>query len=766
MRNLHLLLCSSAAALLSSLPAMADAAPPAGAPPVTSATTTATGTEGTDVSQIVVTAEKNDAATNAPSKASIYETQPESLITHKFIEQSTPESGDYTTTVAIAPSVNSFGANGGGVGDVGSATMRGFQDGQFNITYDGIAFGDANDTTHHPAAFFPSSTIGTSVVDRGPGAAGDMGQANFGGALHLFSPQVSDTMGASQKATYGSFNTQSYVTTIQTGAIKELGGAKLLLSADIRSSDGQLTDMGGVSRNFLAKLVVPIGSDATLTAFSSINHIRYNQTDNTSGTIVGFGISGPQQAAYGINFGLNNDPTDEHCTCYNYVIKNTSFNYLNLKWNVARGITVEDHLYYYYYDNQTVSAQSAGDLLNPPTTGPDAGTSYFVNAAGVTTTDIAGYKKQNKYDTYGNILRVNADLGFGTLRAGGLYEHSNATRFIANYDLTNNTPDTTATYGSAAAVAGPNTSVPASLANYQYYEPSSWNQVQVFADFEWRPLENLTITPGIKQLHYVRSVDNALETGTALDGTGVFYSNGSRTYNKTMWFITANYRVRPNWSFYAQAATGFLVPPVKTVSAVAGGTVSPTAPQTTTTYQIGSVYTAGKLTLDGDYYYIDANNVLVADKHSGCFCYLNDGKGRYYGFEAQGAYHIGYGFTGFANGSINVARNTNDGNPADGVTYFTNSPKRTAAFGLIYDYHKLQASVSDKIIGPQLASDGATWLNSYATVDASVAYDLGHVKLKLAVFNLSNGRPRFDYDGTYSVYQVGRQVQGTVQVKF
>ena len=34
-----------------------------------------------------------------------------------------------------------------------------------------IAFGDANDTTHHPAAFFPSSTIGAAVVDRGAASA-------------------------------------------------------------------------------------------------------------------------------------------------------------------------------------------------------------------------------------------------------------------------------------------------------------------------------------------------------------------------------------------------------------------------------------------------------------------------------------------------------------------------------------------------------------------------------------------------------------------
>jgi len=728
--------------------AHAEDTPPGSGPG--SSTATATGTEGTDVTTIVVTAESISAAVAAPSKASIFETQPESLITHKFIEQSTPESGDYTTAIMIAPSVNSFGALGGGVGDVGSANMRGFADGQFNVTFDGIAFGDANDTTHHPAAFFPSSTIGTAVVDRGPGAAGDMGQANFGGAIHLFSPHVDDQFSVSQKATFGSFNTKSFVTTLQTGAIPELGGAKLLLSADLRSSDGQLTSMGGMGRNFMAKLVVPIGSDATLTAFSSINHIRYNQPDNTSGTVLGFGITAAQQAAYGMNFVLNNNPADEQYAGYNYVNKNTSFNYLNLKWNAGHGLTIEDHLYYYTYDNQTVSAQNTGDLLNPPTSGPNAGTSYYSPDGGNTfTTDIAGYHKQNKYDTIGNILRLNQDLGFGTLRAGGLFEHSNATRFIYNYDLTTNTPDTSGTYGTATG------------SNVQYHEPSSWNQYQLFADFEWRPLENLTITPGIKQLHYTRDVNNAVEYDY-VPGTGntSVTVNGSRTYNKTLWFITANYRITPHWSVYGQAASGFLVPPVKTIAAAYNGTIAPTAPQTTTTYQLGSVYTKGRLTLDGDYYFISADNVLIADKKGGCFCYTNTGKGRYYGVEAQGAFNIGYGLTAFANGSRNVARELDAG-----IDY-TNAPKSTAAFGLIYDNRNWQASVSDKIVGAQLASDQATRISPYSSVDASLSYDFGHIKAKLAVFNLADKRSLLDYDGQFYVYQVGRQVQGTLQAKF
>lgn len=697
----------------------------------------ATGTEGADVSEVVVTAERNDASTAAPTKASIFETQPESLITHRFIEQSTPESGDYTTAILIAPSVAGVSSNGGGVGDVNTSTLRGFQDGQYNITFDGIAFGDANDTTHHPAAFFPGSTIGAASVDRGPGAAGDMGQANFGGAVHLFSPTVSDTFGASQKATYGSFATRSFVTQLQTGAMKSLGGAKLLLSFDERGSSGEQSYMGGVAYNQMAKLVAPLGHNLKLTAFTAFNYTRYNEAD--TGANLGAGVTPQQQAAYGLNFALNNDPTDEHYFGYNYVRKHTNFSYLDLKWAPSDKTSVEDQFYYYYYNNQTISAQAVNDQVvhgGPSPSSAPADPSLNAN-------DIGGYHKQNKYYTYGDILRVNQDFGFGTLRAGGLVEHSNATRFIANFDLTTGKPDNG--YGAPNAPAG--------YTNYSYFEPSGWTQFQVFADFEWRPLANLTITPGVKELHYTRSIAAVIESNG-------YAPVGSRTYDKTMWFITANYRITPDWSVYGQAATGFLIPPVKTLTP-ANGTSSPTAPQTTTTYQGGTVYTHGRLTLDADYYYITADNVLVNDsKNPTCFCYINTGKGRYYGWEAQGAYTVGHGLTVFANGSINIARDLTD------AVDYSNAPKRTAAFGLIYDYHRWQASFSDKIVGPQLGSDGATWIKSYATLDASVSYDLGKAKLKLAVFNLADSRGAQDYDGTFWVYQVGRQVQGTVQVKF
>ena len=158
------------------------------------------GAEGTEVSSVVVTAEHDSpGAATAPSKASLDETQPESIISRSFIEQVTPEAGGWTTVVAIAPSISGISSNAGGVGDYQTVTMRGFQDGEFNVTYDGIAFGDTNNPTHHSADYFPASTIGAVVVDRGPGAAGDLGQANFGGAIHFFSPDVANQLGMTQR---------------------------------------------------------------------------------------------------------------------------------------------------------------------------------------------------------------------------------------------------------------------------------------------------------------------------------------------------------------------------------------------------------------------------------------------------------------------------------------------------------------------------------------------------------------------------------------
>ena len=46
------------------------------------------------------------------------------------------------------------------------------------------------------------------------------------------------------------------------------------------------------------------------------------------------------------------------------------------------------------------------------------------------------------------------------------------------------------------------------------------------------------------------------------------------------------------------------------------------------------------------------------------------------------------------------------------------------------------------------------------------AYDFGRFKVKLAAFNIGDNRALTDFDGSYYVFQVGRQVQLTLEAKF
>ena len=718
-----LALTASAMALLSGAHAFAaDAA--AGAP-------AGAGTESTDISNIVVTAERNRAAATAPTKASLTEHQPESIITQSFIEGARPETGDYSTTVLLAPSMAGTSSNGGGVGETNKSTLRGFQDGMYNLTYDGIAFGDTNDPTHHPASYFPSATIGAAVIDRGPGAAGDLGQANFGGAIHLFSPVVSDSFGVSQKVTYGTFNTLDLVTKLQTGALPDLLGGKLLLIAEELSSDGELSHSGGVAQNQTGKFVLPINSHTTLTLFGSHNYTRYFQSD------AGPGETLQQVQQYGKNFALTDNPNDEHFYGYNHEKKASDFEYIDLKGDVGDGVTYEDQAYTYFYSNKTISANDITGLVGAKNT------STLKNKANakLLPNDIGGYDKGNRYRVYGDILRVNKDWSFGTLKAGALWETSSTDRHNLYYDLTTGLPDNKFTTG---------------ILNAKLLEYSSWDQYQLFADFEWRPLDNLTVQPGFKYVNFTRHIDGIEENS----GTPTFPAHssaiGSNTYDKPLYFLTANYRIKPFWSVYAQYATGFLIPALSFLQ-TSNPSLNQLKPEESTNYQLGTVFTRGPITVDGDVYKIHVTNLQVADP-TGQF-YENAGTADYSGVEAQGAYAFSFGLTLFANGSLNTAKDATHNKTE------AQSPKWTDAIGALYQKGPWQGSITYKQVGDQVSSDGPL-LSAYDTTDMAIAYDFGHYKVKLAGFNLFDNRSTLSLGGGLYQFQAGRQVLATIEAKF
>jgi iron complex outermembrane receptor protein len=774
------------AASLGGVAHAADATDTATSGAVATGTNPSAGGEGQEVAGLVVTAEANPVTRTAPTKASLDEVQPESIITGEFIHQVTPETGGWTTVLTIAPSIAGTTSNGGGIGDYNVVTLRGFQDGEFNLTFDGIAFGDTNNPTHHGADYFPASTIGATVVDRGPGAAGDLGQANFGGSIHFFTADPTESPGLVQKLTEGTFATLASVTTLNTGSSSWLGGGRLLLNFDERYSGGELTDSTGHQYNQMAKFVLPIGDHASLTVFANREYNYFHFEDSS-----GPGQTYAQTLALGKNFSMNNDPNSEHYEGYNFELKRTDFEYVDLKDQVTPHFAFETQPYTYFYSNKTRSTNDLTGYLGPDLNGtPSTANTSTLQASGANKTDIGGYDKLNEYRVLGDIVRFTNDWSFGTLKWGGLIEGSRTFRhncFID--DTTGGTPDYKFTQAKYPQIFDAPT-------NCKTLEESSWLQGQVFVDFYWRPIDGLTVTPGFKYVDFTRNVNapNENVAGAPTKNQPLFAHNH---YTSPLYFLTANYKITPSWAVYAQFATSFLIPELSDLYAT-GVSVQNLKSETTTNYQLGTVYTRGNLTADADVYLIEADNLqapcsvpdpsLPTGFGSG-FC--NFGKARFDGVEGEVAYALPIGVTLFANGSYNEAVQTSGlaageygpaPMPGDRLP---NAPLWTDAFGAIYGSGPWKGSLTFKQVGTAVVYGGAAAttiynLPSYYTLDGSVAYSFKNFEIKLQGINLLDRRQitnftpgststhlmdPTDNTGIYT-YQAGEQILLTLTGKF
>jgi TonB-dependent receptor-like protein len=82
-----------------------------------------------------------------------------------FIQNFVSPVGDYSDIVQMAPGTFSVGANGPGLGDT-KIFFRGFKNGFYKLTFDGLPWNDTNDPTYRSRAFFPGKFIGSTLFDR------------------------------------------------------------------------------------------------------------------------------------------------------------------------------------------------------------------------------------------------------------------------------------------------------------------------------------------------------------------------------------------------------------------------------------------------------------------------------------------------------------------------------------------------------------------------------------------------------------------------
>src|SRR5579872_739216 len=156
---------------------------------------------------VTVTESVSLAAATAPSGNTLDAVTARTEITSDLIKNFMSPLADYAEYVNLAPGTYSLNPNGIGLGQ-GKTFFRGFQDGQYTMTFDGIPFEDNNTPTHHSWANFPSGWTAAVDFNRSPGLSSDFGPTNFGGSINLQSPQLFPDPNIRASISYGSFNTR------------------------------------------------------------------------------------------------------------------------------------------------------------------------------------------------------------------------------------------------------------------------------------------------------------------------------------------------------------------------------------------------------------------------------------------------------------------------------------------------------------------------------------------------------------------------------
>lgn len=703
------LLTGACCAALFSMPALAEEA--ATPPPEQGGIA-----EGSD---IVVTATRANEI--APVTTSLQTTEPQAIVSRSFIEDSLPATADFNQLAMITPSFSTSGGDGGMGISESKGQLRGFQDGEYNITYDGVPFSDTNDATHHSNTFFPSDTIETVVVERGPGNASNLGQATFGGSVNLFSRATREEMGGEIRASYGTHNTWMIRPMFQTGAIDALGGTEVLLGGQYVKTDGVRSYAGYHQLNLFGKAVVPIGPDVKLTLLSTYNKNHFNQPDNDGPTLA-------QIAAHGKHYLLNDDPTSSQYWRYNYTDKTTDFEIVKLEADIAPGVNFDNRTYTYYYNNSTYTASD---------TTADTGPVYTAAALGATSrtainNHIPGYAKLNSYRTYGDIMKAMFQITpWAKLTAGGWIEWNITHRKRYEYDIT------AGGYGNwnyNQKYTGADGKTHYTYINYD--QDSHGNQAQLFTELELQPISGLKITPGFKYLEFTRKIDALANQKTHLP------ADFSESWNQSLPFLTVNYMASDNLSFYAQYAKGFLAPPLSVMYNInpSNNTVNP---QTSANYQVGAVYHGSHLSLDGDLYYIDFKNKFSSAKLNGDTVFFNQGGVVYKGIEGQATYAFDNGLALFVNGSVNSAKSK------ETHLQVSQAPKATAAAGVLYKRGPIKLSLIDKYTGVQYADDPSSpgdrhdpayRIAPYHDAIVSIGYDFGMFEIEGTVTDLFNSQ--------------------------
>ncbi len=696
-------------------------------------------------SAIELTQTPGTAPYEAPTLAPMNATQPTSSISQQSIQNNFSSTSSYSDIVKLSPSVSGTDPDGPGLMESQVLSIRGFQDGQYNVTFDGIPLvetapgGDPNDFAHHTTAYFMDNDVGGIDVDRGPGTASTIGNATFGGTISVLTKNPLPQFTITPSGTYGSFNTGLEGGEIDTGAIAGTGATAVIDYEHLKSS-GYLTNAGQERGNLFAKLIVPLSTKTVVTFLAMVNRTFQHVT---------LGQTAEQIATLGANYGLSSDPTSQAYTGYNTDRINSDIEYAGITSNFLPGWSLDTKIYSYGYDYDGHNGEDPnGDSPNGTVT-QDAAGDYVTNDD-----DVPGQNLRNSYRSYGVIARFTREFALGDVKFGAWLDHQRNRRSLTEIDLSQggvynyggsgDEGDDGANDGGDSADAGDGPVSPLDL-----LLKNETTTLQPYVQLDLTPLPGLTLTPGVKYAYYVRNFNVPVNNDV---GQPVGYI---RAYHALLPSFEARYQFTPSLSAYAQVAEGYLGPNRNALYTTSGYDPDLT-PETTWNYQTGFAYQTARLALDADIYLVHFNALIQSHSAGPTTIFYNSGGAVYKGVEGEASYVLGGGASVFGNGSVNGAETTAAHTP------LAETPQFTSNAGLIYNAHGLYAAIIDQWTGGHYDNNALAagnipgqWYDPYNLVGVSLAYDvpvpsphLTHIRLKLDMENLTNQRQIFDSVGT------------------
>lgn len=625
------------------------------------------------------------AAFVAPSRAPLDVSQPTSVVGQHFIEHSVVPTQNYDSMIKFSPSVHNVEPVGAGLQQNFFETIRGFSYKQFNTTFDGLVLpGTITSFAPQSEAYFMAQDIGAVRVDRGPGTASTIGYATFGGTVDIQSKAPLDSFTVNPFATVGSFNTLLTGVQVDSGMRPEMGGARGYLDLQALGSDGYLTGTSTVRRNAFTKIEAPVG-ESTLITFAGMVNTSFNHTP--------IGATLRQISQSGANYGLNGDPASQAFKGYNTDHYSADFEYLQVKSDLGDGWGIQVTPYTASYYHRGIVG------LDPNGTAPNLIGRFFVGGNATTLANaVPGRSVHSDFRDWGNMLRVTKETGYGQVRAGFWFDDNSGGNYRTNILLSQ---------GNAAY----SRSATASPADYNYH--ATLRTYQPYAEIALRPLPALVVTPGLKFTSTTRDLDASINQGTKIP------AHFSKTYSAMQPAIDARYTFARGIVGYAQAAKGFLAPPLGVLQTTQPQSLSP---QETWNYQVGGTWQTDRFTVSADLYYIGFTNRISSRTVSGTTFYSNGGGATYEGIELEGTTQIVPGLALYANATLN------DAHYVHSTTTLANAPNRTAALGPVLDLDGFSATLLAKYVGKQYGIDQPTnsyLVKPYLTADLAVGYTLG-----------------------------------------